>query len=446
MTELNSDHDHEFFEDSSSYEKLLSLQSIQVDKSRFIKKCLRSLHECHVILRPPGFGKSTNLRMLGYYCSRKIDEAAAQKTFGKLEIASDHDLWMRHRGKYEVVSMSLKDCVGTNWPEMRKRIEVALAKAVKPHLETIQTAITESKRVFYLLRNYEGLSNSRLSMILFELVYLLKVATSRKVLVLMDDYDVPWRYPMGTCNDETSRDFFFRSFFSLTFKDNHDLSRACFMGLFGISGFQIPGLLWSVEDNRFHDCFGFTKEELFSLQSRGLQISDDKILEIWKWAGGYYFDSSVVVCPRSFHLYVGNCFKTVPNWKRPGELDVLKHIIRGKPLLRLELLKCIEVLLKPEKSSAYYKIDRFKEKVEFKFEPYLADLLCYLCMLGYLTYLPIARLEAETVTKFLEPRLPSCMLMMFLDDLRDDMGVVRIPNRALVKEWVRTREELALLR
>jgi hypothetical protein len=412
----------------------MSRQTIHVDKSKFVMNALSSSHKCRVILRPRGFGKTMNLSMLDYYCSYSVDNVKAEKIFGNLDVGKNAKLWSEHRGKYAVVRFSLNECDSKEWIVMRRNIDSVLSRMLEPHLDCIRGVRMKTERVSRLLGNLHELCDAYLSHVLGDLTQVLHQETGRKVIVLVDDYDTPWRTRLTSAEDEERRDSFFRPFFSHAFKDNKFLHKAYIMGTFYVDGFDIPAVIHSGDDSRFYDCFGFTEDEVLTQIQKRLNVSVDQARAIWvkpqgikQFYHGYSFNQSMLTHPATFVSCIANDCETSSHWCRPSEVQTLIDQIKDDPAMVQKMVESIDMLLQYETTTGSFKHipgSAYMAKVNVENHWNITEILNYLCMWGYL----VSSYPTSSIVFTRFPTYPC--------------GELSIPNLVLQHEWRLLRAEL----
>lgn len=159
-----------------------------VDKTAFIRDLLASWGSINLFTRPRRFGKSLNMDML-----KSFFEIGTEPTlFDGLEIAKDTALCEQYMGKYPVISISLKDVSGSSYEAALKRMSSAIRKEARRHqylLESdrLRDVDKETLKVLYSLYLEEEVQEESL----YLLSEMLHKHYGKKVIILIDEYDVP---------------------------------------------------------------------------------------------------------------------------------------------------------------------------------------------------------------------------------------------------------------
>lgn len=165
-------------------------------------------------------------------------------------------------------------------------------------------------------------------------------------VILIDEYDTPLHagYAEGYY-DEAVR--FMRNFLSGGLKDNVNLFRGILTGILRVARETIfSGLnnlrVYTLLDEEFNTCFGFTEEETGSLL--GDFGIPDHLGEVSHWYNGYLFGGKVIYNPWSVLNYTASkSRKARPWWANTADTGLIDRLAtRGGKELREELGQLIE--------------------------------------------------------------------------------------------------------
>ena len=237
-----------------------------IDKTGLIRELLNNWGAVNLFTRPRRFGKTLNMSMLEHFFSLNGDK----RIFDGLEISKEPALCEEYMGKYPVVSISLKGMDGASY-EMAFRMG---ARAVRRAASKVQyllgsDALTESDK-----REYQSLLDSSMDEAAFcdslrILSEMLEKHHNRKVILLIDEYDVP--LAKAHANGYYDRMIsLIRSLLGEALKTNSSLKLAVLTGCLRISKESIfTGLnnlkVLTISDERFDEYFGFTDQEVKGL-------------------------------------------------------------------------------------------------------------------------------------------------------------------------------------
>ena len=267
-----------------------------VDKTGLITELLQNWGKVNLFTRPRRFGKSLNMSMLKYFFEIGSDPAL----FEGLEISKEKQLCEEYMGKFPVISISLK---GIN----AGCYETARAMAVKTineeasrfqYLLDDECLTPDEKETFSMLLK-RNMDDAALFGSLRDLSRLLRKHHGRKVVLLIDEYDVPLAkaFEQGYYDQMI---VLIRNMFEQGLKTNGNLFMAVLTGCMRVSKESIfTGLnnlrVLSIADVEFEEHFGFTDREVRDLLD--YYEMNEHYEQIREWYDGYRFGSVDVYCP-----------------------------------------------------------------------------------------------------------------------------------------------------
>ena len=301
------------------FKKLRESHFYYVDKTRLIEQLLLNWSEVTLFTRPRRFGKTLNMSMLKSFFDIGTDKAL----FDGLYISGNKELCDEYMGKYPVIFLSLKGVEGLTYEEAFEAFVRIMGKEVNR-----VSFLADSDKLTQIEREqYKGLTimkNGRLAFDKEKLISSLQLLSQllykhygKKVVILIDEYDVPLdkAFQNGYYNEMVS---LIRGLFGQALKTNEFLQFAVLTGCLRISKESIfTGLnnfkVMSITDSRFDEQFGFTDEEVRKLLSDyGMDSHFDEVKE---WYDGYHFGKADVYCP----------------WDVINHVDHLRDDIDAKP-------------------------------------------------------------------------------------------------------------------
>ena len=272
-----------------------------VDKTRLIEQLLLNWSEVTLFTRPRRFGKTLNMSMLKSFFDIGTDKAL----FDGLYISGNKELCDEYMGKYPVIFLSLKGVEGLTYEEAFEAFVRIMGKEVNR-----VSFLADSDKLTQIEREqYKGLTimkNGRLAFDKEKLISSLQLLSQllykhygKKVVILIDEYDVPLdkAFQNGYYKEMVS---LIRGLFGQALKTNEFLQFAVLTGCLRISKESIfTGLnnfkVMSITDSRFDEQFGFTDSEVKKLLSDyGM---DSHFEEVKEWYDGYHFGKADVYCP-----------------------------------------------------------------------------------------------------------------------------------------------------
>jgi hypothetical protein len=329
-----------------------------VDKTAFIRDLLASWGSINLFTRPRRFGKSLNMDML-----KSFFEIGTEPTlFDGLEIAKDTALCEQYMGKYPVISISLKDVSGSSYEAALKRMSSAIRKEARRHqylLESdrLRDVDKETLKVLYSLYLEEEVQEESL----YLLSEMLHKHYGKKVIILIDEYDVPLdkAYQRNYYSEMVNH---IRVMFSEALKTNVNLEFAVITGCLriakesiftGLNNFKVR----TISDADFAEYFGFTDGEVREiLHYYGIEETYNKMKE---WYDGYQFGHAEIYCPWDILNQCDKfrCSITAPmeaHWENSSSNGIVQDILENSNATvkdEIEALisgQCVEKALIPE--------------------------------------------------------------------------------------------------
>ena len=287
-----------------NFEKVRKNDYYYVDKTRLIKDLLMSGAEVTLFTRPRRFGKSLNMSMLkSFFSIENVMERQTkeeQDIFDGLEIAKEAQICDKYKKKYPVLLLSLKEIVAMDYEKARELFILNVNEVARRHQYLLESKrLSEVDKEVYrgLLRTdmTEGVMVNSLKV----LSELLNKHYGKKVIILIDEYDVPLSkaFEQGYYDEMTN---LLRGFLGQALKSNDNLEFAVLTGCMRISKESIfTGLnnlrVCSIADVGFEEFFGFTDEEVKNLLE--YYGKAEQYQQVKEWYDGYRFGNLEVYCP-----------------------------------------------------------------------------------------------------------------------------------------------------
>lgn len=278
------------------FEKLRRENFYYIDKTALIHDLLNNWGEVNLFTRPRRFGKTLNMSMLKCFF-----EIGANKTlFDGLAIAKETTLCEKYMGKYPVIYISLKNVDGLNFEEAYDALRrVIRAEIARFGLFVKNDGISENVRLPMERFLKEKETKGDVQESLKTLSALLYQYYSQKVILLIDEYDVPLdkAFQHGYYDEMVS---LIRRLFGQALKTNEFLQFAVLTGCLRVSKESIfTGLnnfdVNSIVDVEHDEQFGFTASEVKKLlEDYGIEEKADVVKE---WYDGYRFGDANIYCP-----------------------------------------------------------------------------------------------------------------------------------------------------
>ncbi|WP_303145721.1 AAA family ATPase [uncultured Ruminococcus sp.] len=279
-----------------NFEKLRRNDMYYVDKTEMISDLIMNHGDANLFTRPRRFGKTLTMDMLKTFFEIGQDASL----FDGLTISSHSDICEKYQNKYPVVFISLKGATGSTYEKANSMIKQLVAEEYQRHSYLADSDILDSieKDQFNRIRSI-SLNEGDLENSLRTLTRLLCKHHNQKVILLIDEYDVPLdkSFLNGYYDDMVS---FIRIFLGEALKTNNNTEFAVVTGCLRISKESIfTGVnnfkVFSINDTRFSDYFGFTNDEVKEMLSYYGII--DKYETTKAWYDGYLFGKTEIYCP-----------------------------------------------------------------------------------------------------------------------------------------------------
>ena len=323
-----------------NFKTMIDKSAYYVDKTNFIEDVLNEQVVSYT--RPRRFGKTLNMSMLYYFFSIKEKENAY--LFDGLNISKNKNA-LKVQNKYPTIFISLKEMKSLTFDAQISSFSNVIYELLDKNLEILSSdqLSDTTKDILNKLHNRSSCVED-LKISLRVITNALYTYYQQKVIVLIDEYDVPLQAAYQNNYYEEMVEFL-RSVFSSALKTNDALEKGVMTGCLRISKESIfTGLnnftAYSVLNNISSESFGFTELEVKQLL-KDYNLSE-KMDEVKEWYDGYQFGNKEIYNPWSTLMYVKNIaqdvsFKPISFWANTSGNDlVVKYIQNGDKKLRKE--------------------------------------------------------------------------------------------------------------
>ena len=284
-----------------NFEEFSSEDFYYVDKTLFIKELLQNWGKVNLFTRPRRFGKTLNMNMLKCF----FEVGGNPALFEGLKISQEKSLCEEYMGKFPVISISLKSVDGLDVQAATAALRRVIgneALRFKFLSESRQLAHDDKELYSGLVTVKDGrflMTDDILSDSLKTLSQLLYKHYGQKVILLIDEYDVPLdkAFQAGYYDEMVN---LIRNLLGNALKTNDSLYFAVLTGCLRISKESIfTGLnnlkVHTISDVRYDEFFGFTSADVDELlKFYGLTDYRDVLRN---WYDGYRFGNADVYCP-----------------------------------------------------------------------------------------------------------------------------------------------------
>ena len=355
---------------TSDFKTLIDENYYYVDKSLFIKEIIDDGARVILIPRPRRFGKTLNMSLLRYFYEQAEDGEDSRQLFKGLKIEQHKEI-MSRQGKYPVIYLTFKDEKYSSWQDCRRGIELLMSNLYSTHEYILDgDRLNEYQKTSFINILSENADIVELSKSLSQLCYYLYEYHKTKVVILIDEYDVPIQGGYLNSYYDSIIEFM-RNFLSGALKDNTNLEKAVLTGILRVSKESIFSGLNNLEvstilKNTYADSFGFIESEVEQLlKDYGLESQTN---EVRNWYNGYSIGKKIIYNPWSILSYVKNYeegFK--PYWVNTSSNDLVKRLLtKGGEIVKQELeslMKGEEIVKGINEDIVMHEIDKGTENV-----------------------------------------------------------------------------------
>lgn len=362
-----------------NFKMMIDKSAYYVDKTNFIEDVLNE--QVVLYTRPRRFGKTLNMSMLYYFFS--IKEKENSYLFDGLNISKNKNA-LKVQNKYPTIFISLKEMKSLTFDAQISSFSNVIYELLDKNLEILSSdqLSDTTKDILNKLHNRSS-SVEDLKISLRVITNALYTYYQQKVIVLIDEYDVPLQAAYQNNYYEEMVEFL-RSVFSSALKTNDALEKGVMTGCLRISKESIfTGLnnftAYSVLNNISSESFGFTESEVKQLL-KDYNLSE-KMDEVKEWYDGYQFGNNEIYNPWSTLMYVKNItqdvsFKPISFWANTSGNDlVVKYIQNGDKKLRKEF----DVLMNGQSLIKY-----IKPELTYREMDNINNIYSFLLLTGYL--------------------------------------------------------------
>ena len=362
-----------------NFEEFFSEDFYYVDKTLFIKELLQNWGKVNLFARPRRFGKSLNMSMLKCFFEIGRDPVL----FEGLKIAQEKVLCEKYMGKFPVISISLKSVDGLNFESASIALRTLIGNEARRFdflRNSARLSEDEKESYAHLTKTGSGeeglyaMTEKMAAASLQTLSQLLEKHYGQKVILLIDEYDVPLdKAFQNSYYDEMVN--LIRNLMGNALKTNDSLYFAVLTGCLRISKESIfTGLnnlkVHTISDVRYDEYFGFTNADVDELLDfYGLSVYKDTIRD---WYDGYRFGDADVYCPWDVINYCDELLaapKTPPKnyWANTSGNDLIRRMLKNANLTTKneveELLNGGQVTKRIKQELTYREIDDSIENV-----------------------------------------------------------------------------------
>ena len=332
---------------TENFKEFIDHDYYYVDKSDFIESALSD--KVVLFTRPRRFGKTLNMSMLQYFLSIKEKDNAY--LFNGLNITKNQEI-MKYQNKYPVIFMTFKDMKGLIFDEQIEQFTFLISNIIKEHHELLKSDKLDEvdKNKLEKYRSGESTITEIKNSLLF-ISRCLKRHYDQKVIILIDEYDVPLQSAyLHNYYDEMTN--FMGGVLSSVLKTNDSLEKGILTGCLktakesiftGLNNFTVYSIFNKGKTSRH---FGFTQSEIDELlRYYHLEKYQDKIKE---WYDGYLFGNVNIYNPWSTLNYIRQIIQEQDDmmasyWANTSGNDIVyNYIKKGNEVLKKEFEELVQ--------------------------------------------------------------------------------------------------------
>ena len=404
-----------------NFKEMIEDNVYYVDKTQLIEDMFSN--KVTLYIRPRRFGKTLNMSMLYYFFSNKED---SRELFKDLKITENKEM-MKHMNQYPTIFITLKDMRRDSLEEYRKEFAYIISLIIVKNRELLSSPyLDEDDRK--LMQDYRSQKSGlkRIDCALNDICRCLYLHYHKKVIILIDEYDVPLNYAYEEGHyDECVR--FISSIFSSSLKTNEYLEKGVLTGCLrvaresiftGMNNLRVRSLI----DDDASDCFGFTQEELdVFLEHYSLQEKEETFRT---WYDGYLSGNTRIYNPWSVINYIQDLNS---HRKRSNDLDLRPKMYwantSGNSIVYDYIMKSDESLKDEFKrfTEGQTIIKNIRPELTYREMDDIENIYSFLLFTGYLNIVSIIEAEEEEI--ICELQIPN----------REVRGIYR----SAFREWLR---------
>ena len=315
----------------SNFEKIRNGGFYYIDKTGLIAELVRSSAEVTLITRPRRFGKTLGMSMLESFFDIRKD---SKKLFDGLEISHQKNLCEKWMNQWPVVFLSLKNVDGIHFSDAYQQLVYEISLLYQQHDNLLKsTALSDRDKFLFKQLQERQAGKTDIMRSLQFLTRLLEQHYGKKVILLIDEYDVP----IAKANSHGYYNEMMDVIKGLmqALKDNPSLHFAVITGCLKIAKESIftgtnNFVLDTITNSRLNEYFGFVQHEVDQL----LLSADftDKASAMKEWYDGYHFGTFDVYCPWDVMNYLLELQRNpqaspVSYWKNTSDNAIIRSFI-----------------------------------------------------------------------------------------------------------------------
>jgi len=330
----------------SDFKELIENDYLFADTTPFIGEIYREPSKILLITRPRRFGKTLNMSMLGSFFDNTCQSV---ELFQGLEITQDEEV-MKRINTYPVIFLSFKDIKDHVWEDSLKNIKSIISDLFKDKEDYLSELFEDDDIETY----YRSIVDKTATVVDYKnalkyLIEFLYKKYQKKVILLIDEYDVPIQSGWTNGYYDEIIDFM-RVFLSAALKDNSNLFKGVLTGIYRVAKESIfSGLnnlsTFTILNKDYTQYFGFTQQEVEKmLTTLGYDHNEELKKGLREWYNGYHFGKDIIYNPWSVLNFL-RFHELKPYWINTSSNDLIISLIEKNMMERDYFREEIELLL-----------------------------------------------------------------------------------------------------
>ena len=302
-----------------------------IDKTMYISQIVRDGAVALQFTRPRRFGKTTFQSMLRAFFDIREDN---RDIFTGLAIMDDKEVVEEWMNKWPVIHLTFKDIDGLDFNSATSKMRTQILELFQSYQFLLDTGMSEGDETIFRSILGNSASVDEISLSLRLLAKLLYNHYGKKVIILLDEYDVPLAKAESNGYYREMLDVV-KTMLLYVLKDCPYTHKGILTGCLRVSKESLfTGLnnlaVYSVTSGKYSSLFGFTEEEVARLlKDTGLE---DKASVVRQWYDGYSIGGVSLYSPWDVISYVDNLLEdndAEPEnyWANSSGSEVVRRLI-----------------------------------------------------------------------------------------------------------------------
>ena len=222
----------------SDFENLRKLEKYYVDKTEILYELMaENENKVTLFTRPRRFGKTLMMSMMENFFNKDKD---SQGIFAGLKIMEHEELCKKWMNQYPVLFLSFKDIEGLDFSGAYKMLKTRIADVCKKYADLAEEKnVDKDDREAFLKLKSKSADEDEVKNSLKTMMRMMHAVYGKKVILLLDEYDVPIAKASERNTDENhyydSMLDLIRGIMSTALKDNEFLEFAVITGCLRIA-------------------------------------------------------------------------------------------------------------------------------------------------------------------------------------------------------------------